>query len=221
MIPIGDENVKNGYTPFVSRFLIFLNCVIFGYQLYLNNTASDAFTLQYGCIPLEIKNGVDWFTLFTSMFLHGSILHLLGNMLFLWIFGDNIEAKIGNLKFTIFYFTGGIIAALVHFIFNSNSNVPVVGASGAIAACLGAYMVMFPHYKIKIFAFIFVFRIAAYIFIGLWIVQQLLSGIGALNLPTANTQGNVAYWAHIGGFAFGAIVGFYMRKKYMPAIITN
>jgi membrane associated rhomboid family serine protease len=222
LIPIGDENVKQGYTPYISRFLIIVNVAVFIYQFTLSNEASvSSFILHYGTIPLEISNGVDWFTLLTCMFLHGGIMHLLGNMLFLWIFGDNIEAAVGNLNFLLFYLIGGIVASLVHVAFAMHSNVPVVGASGAIAACLGAYMVMFPQFKVKVFAFIFVFRIAAVIFMLLWIVQQLIAGIGAFNLPTADTkQGSVAYWAHIGGFVFGVIAGFYLKRKYKLQQIT-
>jgi membrane associated rhomboid family serine protease len=143
------------------------------------------------------------------MFLHGGWIHFLGNMLFLWIFADNIEAKIGNLRFFAFYLFGGIVAYLTHLYFNLGSATPTVGASGAISAVMGAYLVMFPRSRVKMLFLIFVFRIPAVLFLLFWAYQQTMSGMATLG-PNVDNSG-VAYWAHIGGFAFGVISGIYFR----------
>ena len=209
--PIGDINIRQGAKPIFSYLFITINVAIFLYQFMLAPAEQATFTYQYGSIPNEIMNGEHLYSLFTCIFLHGGWMHLLGNMLFLWVFADNIEATIGNFKFLLFYVTGGIVASLTHAFLNPNSNIPCVGASGAIAACLGAYLVMFPHSKIKIFFLIFftTFQVSAIYFLGFWIVQQFMSGIGEINTQTAG----VAYWAHIGGFSFGIIMGFFFRNK--------
>lgn len=173
-----------------------------------------SFFATYATIPQHITNGQNLYTLFTSMFLHGGWSHLLGNMVFLWIFGDNIEIAIGNLKFILFYIFGGVFSALVHSFILSSSQMPAVGASGAIAAVLGAYLIMFPSSKIKIFFLLFftVFRVSAFVFLGIWIAQQLLAGWALLGLQTADTSG-VGYWAHIGGFGFGIVFGSIFRAS--------
>lgn len=139
-------------------------------------------------------------------------MHLIGNMLFLWVFGDNIESSVGSWRYLLFYICGGLIASLTHAFLNPGSTVPCVGASGSIAACLGAYLVMYPRSRIKIlFLLLFTtFRVSAIYFLGFWIVQQLVTGVGSLSQQSANSAG-VAYWAHIGGFAFGILYGFMMR----------
>jgi membrane associated rhomboid family serine protease len=159
--------------------------------------------------------------LLTNIFLHGGWFHLLGNMLFLWVFADNIEATLGYSKFILFYLAGGILASLTHIVLNPMSEIPCVGASGAIAACLGAYLVMFPSSKIKVL-FIFIltsFRVPAIFFLGFWIIQQFTAGIGAIQASTAQTDG-VAYWAHIGGFVFGVVVGLMYRSKAKELVAT-
>lgn len=172
----------------------------------------------YGAVPAKIIAGRNLYTLFTSMFLHGGWSHLIGNMLFLWIFGDNIERAIGNFRFLLFYLTGGIFAALVHCAVLTYSQIPSVGASGAIAAVLGAYLVMFPSSKIKIFFLLFfsVFRVSAFVFLIIWIAQQLVAGWALLGPRTSDTSG-VGYWAHIGGFAFGIVCGFLFRARAKKA----
>jgi membrane associated rhomboid family serine protease len=213
LLPIGDENVKNNRKPIITYLLLLVNVAVFIYEISLNEVAQEQLILTYGSIPNEITRGIDYYTLITCMFLHGGWMHLIGNMLFLWIFADNIEVTIGNFKFLIFYLLGGIAASLLHSYLDANGATPCVGASGAISACLGAYVILFPKYKIKVFAFLFVFRVYALIFVGLWIGQQLIAGIGSFQLPTADTkEGNVAYWAHIGGFVFGLLAGFYYKK---------
>lgn len=175
----------------------------------------------YGAIPKYIVNGERLFTLFTSLFLHGGWMHLIGNMMFLWIFADNIEVTVGNLRFAIFYLLGGIFGAVVHSYLYVVSSIPCIGASGAISAALGAYLILFPSSKIKVLFFLFVFRISAFAFLGLWIVQKLFAGWAAIGFDTTNTSG-IGYWAHIGGFAYGFIFGLGVllnsRKKRVKSI---
>ena len=172
----------------------------------------EEFFYAYGAVPAQIWQGQNLHTLVSSMFLHGGWMHLIGNMMFLWIFADNIEVSIGSLQFLFFYVAGGVIAALVHCFVLSGSNIPCIGASGAISACLGAYLVMFPSSRIRVLFIFFSFRVSAFVFLGFYIVQQVLAGWETLELQTAETSG-VGYWAHIGGFGYGFIRGFFLRKK--------
>lgn len=213
--PIGDDNVKGGYKPLFSYTLIFLNTSVFLFEFSLQQDYAEAFVFHFGSIPAKILSGQDLFTLGTSMFLHGGWMHLIGNMLFLWVFADNIEAVVGTFNFLFFYLLGGIVATLVHVFFNPFSELPVVGASGAISAVMGAYLVMFPASKIKVWI-VFLFTSAyvpALLFLGIWIFQQMISGIGSLGL-NIEEQGGVAWWAHIGGFGFGLVAGLFARKNY-------
>lgn len=212
LFPIGDDQIKGGHFPLFSYAFILFNIVIFWYQFTLPVEQIEAFVFEYGSIPAETMRGEDWHTLFTSMFLHGGIMHLVGNMLFLWVFADNIEASVGNFKFLVFYLLGGLVAHAAHIYFNPNSVIPTVGASGAISAVMGAYLVMFPSSRVKMLFIVFVFRIPAILFLGFWIVQQWLSGMAALETATTETTG-VAWWAHIGGFVFGVLAGFYFRNS--------
>lgn len=213
LFPIGDDNVKGGYYPIVSYTFLALNILVFIFELNQGDQLGQ-FIMDYGAVPAEITHGQRLYTLFTSMFLHGSIGHIVGNMLFLWIFADNIEAVIGSVRFLIFYLAGGLIAHAAHIFFNMDSNIPTVGASGAIAAVLGAYVVMFPHSKVKVLFIIFPFRVPALLFLGFWIISQFQSGVGSLHVDTAETDG-IAYWAHIGGFVYGVVRGFPFRKEYV------
>ncbi len=217
IFPIGDENVRGGYYPYLSYAFIAVNVLVFLYQFSLPTQEATAFVNTYGSIPVEIIQGQDYFTLITSMFLHGGWMHLIGNMLFLWVFADNIEATLGNFRFFLFYFSGGIAASAAHIFFNMNSAIPCVGASGAISAVLGAYLVMFPKSKVKILVVYFfrTFHLAAIWFLGLWIGQQLISGIAAIVPSTAGSGAGVAWWAHIGGFVFGVLAGLlYKMTKH-------
>lgn len=208
IFPIGDDQVKGGYTPWFSYSFIVLNVAFFLYKFSLNTEQQEGFDLYFGAIPAEITKGQDLFTLVTSMFVHGDWWHLIGNMLFLWVFADNIEAVVGNLKFLLFYFIGGFVAVFSHVYFNMGSEMPMVGASGAISTVMGAYLVMFPTSRIKMLFLIFPFRITAWIFLGIWIVQQWSYGHAA---QASETGGGVAWWAHIGGFAIGIVLGFLFR----------
>lgn len=213
--PIGDDQVQGGNKPIFSYSLILVNVLVFFYELSLGQDLSNIFVSQYGAIPFEILGGEDVYTLITCMFLHGGWMHLIGNMLFLWVFADNIEAVIGTVNFIIFYILGGIAASVIHIFFNPYSEIPMIGASGAISAIMGTYLIMFPASRIKVLILIFftVVYVPALFFLGIWIVQQMIAGVGSLN-PTAEESVGVAWWAHIGGFAFGVIAGFIARKQY-------
>ena len=215
IFPIGDDQVKGGAPPVLSYTFIALNILIFGYEATLMSSPEriNAFIMEYGAIPIEIMGGVDYHTLISSMFLHGGWMHLIGNMLFLWVFADNIEASVGHLRFLLFYVLGGIAAAGAHILLNPTSQIPMVGASGAISAVLGAYLVMFPKSRVKVLViYLFsAFYVPAILFLGFWIVQQLVSGFASLGPVTADTAGT-AWWAHIGGFVFGLLAGFIFRQ---------
>lgn len=244
IFPIGDEQVKGGYFPIVSYTFIALNIIAFLFQLSFPN----ALVCEYGCIPNQIASGQDYITLLTSMFMHGGWMHLIGNMLFLWVFADNIEATVGNIPFLAFYLLGGLAASLAHIYLSYDASaaladccnvcgnggircvdglptcsgsVPSVGASGAISAALGAYLVMFPKSKVKIFV-VYIFRsfhIPAIFCISVWFIMQIIPGLSSLG-GEAGASGGVAWWAHIGGFAFGIVAGFFARDKGKAAMTS-
>lgn len=211
IFPVGDDQVQGGAKPIFTYLFLVMNIVVFLYQFMLGQ-ANNGFVMEYGSIPLEIMSGQDYFTLFTSMFLHGGWMHLIMNMLFLWVFADNIEATIGNVPFVVFYIVGGLAASFAHILFNTGSSIPCIGASGAISAVLGAYLVMFPKSKVKVLVIYFfnTIHISAIWFLGFWFAQQFFSVF-----TTSSTGGGVAWWAHIGGFVFGAGVGWLLRNRMM------
>ncbi|MBC7912982.1 MAG: rhomboid family intramembrane serine protease [Pyrinomonadaceae bacterium] len=211
--PIGDDNIKGKSKPIFTYLLIIINCYIFWQQLQLSPQQMQNFFYNYGAIPNLIWKGENLNTLVSSMFLHGGWMHLIGNMIFLWIFADNIEVTIGSFRFLLFYLAGGIVAALVHCYVLKGSSIPCIGASGAISATLGAYLVMFPSSKIRVLFIFFSFRVSAFVFLGFYIVQQVMAGYEALELKAAESSG-VGYWAHIGGFAYGFVQGLIFRGKY-------
>lgn len=222
MFPISDHNPTR-ITPYVTYALIGANIFIFLYQLRLTAPQLEQFFQLYAVVPKQLTasfGGIpvnqavpEPLTLVTSQFLHGGFLHILGNMLFLWIFGNNIEDKLGHIKFVIFYITCGSLAALAQWFFSMQSGIPSLGASGAIAGVMGAYILRFPHAKIRTLVFLGPFivfpDIPAIFFLGIWFLQQALYGIASLNVPSniGMESGGVAYWAHAGGFVFGAILG--------------
>jgi membrane associated rhomboid family serine protease len=209
--PIGDDNVKGKAFPVVTYILIAINCYFFWQQLHYTPEQLNHIFYAYGAIPSLIWKGQNLHGLVTSMFLHSGWMHLIGNMLFLAIFADNIEATIGNFRFLLFYLAGGIFAALVHCFVLQGSTIPCVGASGAISATLGAYLVMFPSSRIRVLFIIFSFRVSALVFLGFYIIQQLLAGWDSLQLEAGESSG-VGYWAHIGGFAYGFVRGWFFRE---------
>ena len=214
MFPIGDEDVKQSGVPWVTWGLVATNVLVFLYELTLSQIQLEQFYMTYGVVPAQIMQGQNLISLLTSMFLHGGWLHIISNMIFLIVFGDNIEATLGKVLYIGFYLLGGLAGSAAHIVFNMGAQLPSLGASGAIAALLGAYVVMFPQSQVKVL-FIFgifarVTRVAAILFAGFWFVTQLFSGVASLG-PTTAQSGGVAYWAHIGGFVLGLIVGFLGR----------
>ena len=210
--PIGDTQVKGGHKPVVAYGLILINILVFLWSITLGMQGFQVFLTDFGTIPGEITRGVDMHTLITSMFLHGGWMHLLGNMIFLWVFADNIEAIIGSGLFLVFYIAGGLVGTAAHIFTDIDSMIPSVGASGAISAILGAYLVMFPRSRIKVFILFFTTYMPALIFLLLWFGQQLLSGLGDLT-PQATESAGVAWWAHIGGFVYGVLIGFMFKAR--------
>lgn len=213
IFPIGDDNIQGGAKPIVTYTFLIFNILVFVYELSLGHQGLQVFFNTYGTIPVETLQGEKLYTLLTNMFLHGGISHIAGNMLFLWIFADNVEAVMGSGKFLLFYLLGGVIATLTHIAMNWSSAVPSLGASGAISAVLGTYLVLFPRSRIKMIFILFfmTFYISALFFIGYWFFQQFMSVFQESTMG-AQAQG-VAWWAHIGGFIFGVIVGFFFRNK--------
>ena len=209
--PIGDDQVRGGHFPILSYSFIAINIVIFWYQLQTPGNL-----IEFAAIPAKIMQGQDYFTLVTSAFLHGGWMHLIGNMLFLWVFADNIEATVGSFVFLIFYTLGILAAHAAHIYTDPSSMIPTVGASGAISAVMGAYLVMFPQSRVKILFIVFTFRVSAFIFLGIWIWQQWAAGMDSLQ--NVSQEGGTAWWAHIGGFVFGVVAGLYFRTTYKPTL---
>ncbi len=207
MLPIGDDNSARRTVPLVTYALIALNALFF----FLELSGGDAFIMKWAFVPSRFlaNPGGDFLTLFSSMFMHAGWLHLGGNMLYLWIFGDNVEDRFGHAKFTIFYLVCGLAATFAQLAFSMGSNVPNLGASGAIAGVLGAYILLFPQGRVRVLQGQRIIQVPALIAIGLWIVLQLFSGIGSI-ADTADT-GGVAYMAHIGGFVAGFVLTFVFR----------
>ncbi len=224
MIPLRDRNPTRR-TPIVTWALIGACVAAFALELSMTATGGDraleSFFQRWGAVPAEITDALEagdylgqaTVGMFTSMFLHGGWLHLLGNMLFLWIFGNNVEDRLGSIPFLLFYLVGGVAAALTQVVIDPRSTVPLVGASGAIAAALGAYIVLFPGARILSLVFLGFFyqllEVPAIVVLGFWFVLQLVNGFAAFGAETA--QGGVAFFAHIGGFVFGLAVGLLLR----------
>jgi membrane associated rhomboid family serine protease len=193
--------------------LILVNTAIFFYQMSLGPAPRRAFMLDYAMVPARMELA----SLVTSMFLHGGWLHILGNMWFLWVFGDNVEDVLGRARFLMFYLASGVAAALVHLMFSPGSPVPVVGASGAIAGVMGAYMIKFPHSRVltlvPIFIFITKVEIPASWMLAYWFAIQIFSGVGQIATVSMNEGGGIAWWAHAGGFAAGVALIKLMKTR--------
>ena len=217
MFPIGDDNSSRRTVPLVTYVLIVLNILFFFVEL----SSSDAFIMQWAFVPSRfVANPVgDFLTLFTSMFMHAGWVHLGGNMLYLWIFGDNVEDRFGHVKFIIFYLISGLAATFAQLAFSLDSNVPNLGASGAIAGVLGAYLVMFPQGRVHVLMGRGIIPVPALMVIGLWFVLQLFSGIGSIGGTT--DTGGVAYMAHIGGFIAGFVLTFLFRDNTTSRRLTG
>jgi membrane associated rhomboid family serine protease len=241
--PYKDDNPRI-LVPYITYAIIALNLVVFFYQMGLEFVAGQEFTLSFGLIPAtftdlprgeitfayaqylaEVSNtkiyldatpNSPFLTVFTSMFMHGGLMHLFGNMLFLWIFGDNVEGAFGHVKFAVFYLLCGIGAAAGQIFIDVNSMIPMIGASGAISGVLAAYMLRYPRARIHTFVFLFIIfttiRVPAFIVIGIWFGTQVMSGVGALGVETG---GGVAWFAHIGGFIAGVLIErFYKLVRF-------
>jgi membrane associated rhomboid family serine protease len=228
MFPIGDENDHSGIA-FVSIGLVALNVLAFLLEISQPSPAAlQSFIEAWGVVPREYAAGRDlppqipypyWSTLITSMFLHGGWGHLGGNMLFLWIFGDNIEHRVGHLRFILFYMLCGLAAGIAHIVFNSGSPIPTVGASGAISGVLGGYLVLFPRNRVYVMTWGGVAAVPAILMLGLWILMQFINQFGAV-ADTPET-GGVAYLAHIGGFAAGMILAPLFSPRQTPAMVRR
>ncbi len=217
MLPIGDDNSSRKTIPLVTYALIALNILFFLVEL----AGGDDFIMKWAFVPSRfLANPIgDFPTLFTSMFMHAGLVHLGGNMLYLWIFGDNVEDRFGHVKFTIFYLLCGLAATFAQLAFSLNSDVPNLGASGAVAGVLGAYILLFPKGSVKVLQGQRVIPVPALIVIGFWIVLQLFSGIGSIVGPAQT--GGVAYMAHIGGFIAGFALTFLLRGGSSPRLTTG
>jgi membrane associated rhomboid family serine protease len=216
MIPIKDDQPRYS-TPYVNTFLIAINILVYLFQSLLDPRSGELFARQFGEVPAHLAafmSGSPRYSLpevvlpfFTSMFLHGSWMHVLGNMWFLYIFGDNIEDYLGHFKYLTFYLLAGLIAMGTQVAIYSHSNVPTVGASGAIAGVLGAYFILYPRARVLTWFFVFVFYIPAWVMLGYWFVLQFLAGAATLSVAqTGRDVGGVAVWAHVGGFVAGMVM---------------
>jgi membrane associated rhomboid family serine protease len=237
VFPVSDDNPTR-ITPYVTYGIIAANVLVFLYQLTLTPPQLENFFYTWAVVPRQLTASFlgesiryqpfpEWITLISSQFLHGGFAHIAGNMLFLWIFGNNVEDRLGHIRFLLFYIGCGVLAALTQWFFSSDSNIPSLGASGAIAGVMGAYILRFPKAAITtiIPPFIFFpFRIPAWAYLGVWFIQQAFYGVASLNVPAniGMQQGGVAYWAHAGGFVFGAVLGPLLglfsnrNKQYLP-----
>jgi membrane associated rhomboid family serine protease len=231
LLPLSDDNTGRRSTPYIVYLFLAINILVFILQF----TQGDRFTLGYAAVPYEIINNTDlvgprggipqapgpapiWLTLFSSMFMHGGFMHIASNMLFLWVFGDNIEDNFGHIKFVVFYLICGLIASFSQILLDPQSIIPTLGASGAIAGVLGAYLVMFPRNRVHSLLPLGIIwttvEVPAWVMLGLWIVMQFFSQVAAITSHTAQTRsGGVAYMAHIGGFIAGMILVFLFRTR--------
>lgn len=240
MIPISDDDSDRTSTPYVNYLFILINIFVFIYYQQIGHNLD--FTYSYATVPAEIIGGHDivtdatyvqdpvsgdtvripglgvtlipvWLTLITSLFMHGGIAHLAGNMLYLWIFGDNLEDKLGHVRYFFFYLLCGIIASLTHvfsdYLFGENHLIPSLGASGAISGVMGGYLLLFPTRRVTVLFIIFFIRVPAFVVLGIWILFQLANGTGYLGGSEAS---GIAYAAHIGGF----FAGMLLIKKFLP-----
>jgi len=211
VIPLRDV-IPSRTTPYVTIVLVVINVLVFLYQLSLGEVVNE-FVFDFGLVPADFS----WVNVLTSMFLHGGFLHVAGNMLYLWIFGDNVEDRMGHGRFLVFYLLCGVAAALGQTLLIPDSRVPMVGASGAIAGVMGAYFVLYPHSRIVTLLPIIIFwqiiEVPAILFLGIWFLMQLLSGVGSIATATGGEPaGGVAFWAHVAGFAAG-LLGVFVFKQ--------
>ena len=209
-IPLKDLNPRRTY-PVINTLLILSNVIVFLYQLTMTPRQYQAFELANATIPNHIRLALNghgsleaaFLPIFTSMFMHSGFLHIAGNMLFLWIFGDNVEDYFGHFPYLLFYLVCGIGSGLTHIIFNYHSSLPALGASGAISGVMGAYIILYPRAQVLTLVFIFFIPIPAFIILGYWFLLQFAAGVSTVG---ASAAGGVAWWAHIGGFLMGMLI---------------
>jgi membrane associated rhomboid family serine protease len=217
MIPIKDDNPTRTF-PIINYALILINVLVFIYESTLPPHAYKAFLMANATVPMRVPAflaghlgfKMAFYPMFTSMFLHGGLMHLLGNMLFLYVFGDNVEDYFGHLPYLLFYLFCGVASGMVHVLFNWGSSLPAIGASGAISGVMGAYAVLYPRANVLMLFFIFLIPIPAVFVLGYWFVLQFVEGVGVLG--AANAPG-VALWAHIGGFIVGLMIAWIIKKR--------
>lgn len=209
MLPVGDENSSRKSFPFMTYLLIGANLVVF----FLELSGGTAFIERWAFIPNRFRDNPsgNFITIFTAMFMHAGGFHLFSNMLYLWIFGDNVEGRFGHLRYVYFYLLSGVAATLAFLFLSPGSDVPLVGASGAIAGVLAAYFLMFPKQNVRVLMGLWLIPMPAWLVIGIWFVLQLFSGVASID-STAQT-GGIAYVAHVGGFVAGFILTLFFRKK--------
>ena len=214
MFPLGDQSRRLRHLPVVTALIIVLNALMFLAELL----GGDAFVNQWSLVPANITAGQGWITILTSMFMHAGWVHILGNMLFFWAFGPEIEDVMGPLRFAVFYLLGGLAATVAQVAIDPASTIPNLGASGAIAAVMGAFLITYPRDRIRTVVLLGYFAritlIPAVVLVGLWFLTQLISEVGALAQVQA---GGVAYMAHVGGFAFGALTARLFESRARPA----
>ena len=225
MLPIKDT-IRSRSFPYINWLLILINSLIFLYQINLTPTQLDVFIYRFALVPenINLAKPITWYSFITHIFLHGGWLHIISNMWVLYIFGDNVEDRLGSLRYLIFYLLGGISAGVLQYIFSIDASIPALGASGAIAAIMGAYLLFFPHSRVITFIPIFFFgwfvEIPSIVFLGIWFLTQLFSGLMALSTPSNMHMGGIAWWAHVGGFLFGLLlayiftIGYRGRREY-------
>ncbi|MDQ4044693.1 MAG: rhomboid family intramembrane serine protease [Chloroflexota bacterium] len=215
MMPLTDDNRGRRTAPILTWVLIAINVLVWLYEVLLPEQSLRQFLYDWGIIPNEISNGEGWITLVTSMFLHGGWLHVIGNMLFLWVFGDNVEDIMGHVRYLSFYLLTGLAAGYAQVLSNPDSTIPLIGASGAVSGLLAAYLVSFPHGRIVTLVvvgfFITTVMLPAWLMIGYWVVLQVIQG--AMSLGVDVDTGGVAWFAHIGGFVAGLLLVFLFRNK--------
>lgn len=220
MFPLQDT-IPRRESPFVTWLIVAINVFVFFIELSLSSTMLETFIREFGLVPARymrpdwLQRPISYWPFLTNMFVHGGWLHLIGNMWTLWIFGDNVEDRLGHVRYAIFYVLCGITASLTHVVLNPGSAVPTIGASGAIAGVMGAYFFLFPYSRIialvPLFFFPWFVEVPAILYLGFWFMTQLFSGSFALMAPEAG--GGIAWWAHIGGFVMGLILVSTLRRS--------
>lgn len=217
MIPLKD-NIRSKTFPAVTWALIILNALVFYYEWSLSTEALEGFIGTFGLVPanIDLANPMTWLPMFTHMFLHRGWVHVISNLWILFIFGDNVEDRLGSIPYLLLYVAGGLAAALLQLFLTREPNMPMVGASGAIAAVMGAYFRFYPnarvHTLIPIFIFPWFVEIPAIIYLGVWFVTQFTSGLASLGTVVGGAEGGVAFWAHVGGFVFGFLAAIVLNK---------